>query len=134
MASKESKIVWFGLRIGASKDTAIKYLKLSKYKIEEAIRIRNQVKVTRLNKQRNEKEIFSKNLLTIPDGLYRLEKEKRFLNFISYYAQYGWLEVKTSKNYKDFMWTSSRNTHDPFELPDMNLTLDIETGRVKFYM
>lgn len=55
MASKESKIVWFCLRTGASKDTAIKYLKLSKYKIEEAIRIRNQDKVTRLNKQRNEK-------------------------------------------------------------------------------
>lgn len=63
-----------------------------------------------------------------------MEKEKRFLNFISYYAQYGWLEVKTSKNYKDFMWTSGRNTHDPFERPAMNLTLDIETGMVKFYM
>ena len=79
-------------------------------------------------------QVFNKSLLTIPDGLYCWKKKKKFMKFFSYYHYYGWLGVETRNNDKDFMWTSGKGAHDASKRPAMNLTIDINTGRVRYYM
>lgn len=78
--------------------------------------------------------IYKPNLLSIPDGLYPWRKKKKYGFFFEKTVSYGWLEVSTDKNTRDFMWTSNKNTHDPTTSPAKNLTLDKNTGLVKFYM
>ena len=79
-------------------------------------------------------QVFNKSLLTIPDGLYCWKKKKKLMKFFSYYKYYGWLSVETHNDDKEFMWTSGKDTHDPFTRPAMNLTIGINTGRVRYYM
>lgn len=79
-------------------------------------------------------QMFNKSLLDIPDGLYCWKKKKKYMKFFSYYKHYGWLEVETRNNDKDFMWTSGKDTHDASKRPAMNLTVDINTGSVRYYM
>ena len=56
------------------------------------------------------------------------------MKFFSYYKYCGWLSVETRNNDKDFMWTSGKDTHDASKRPAMNLTVDINTGKVRYYM
>jgi hypothetical protein len=82
------------------------------------------------------KTIIKKNLLDIPDGVYCWKKKVKYLWFLEKWKYYGWIEVSSRNNYKDFMWTSHKNSHWPYDGngPAMNLTLDKNTGMIKFYM
>lgn len=79
-------------------------------------------------------QVFNKSLLTIPDGLYCWKKKKKWMKFFLHYEYYGWLSVETRRNCKEFMWTSGKDAHDASTSPAMNLTIDMNTGRVMFYM
>ena len=58
---RDVKINWFCLRTGADREVALTYLKLSQFKIEEAIRMRRQDNETK-HREALAKNIFPKEI------------------------------------------------------------------------
>lgn len=78
--------------------------------------------------------ILRSQLTSIPDGSYHWTKVDPWWRFFLKEYSYGWLTVETNKEDKKFMWTTHKETHDPHIAKAKNLTINKNTGQLRFYM